>query len=125
IHQGNRGARTPSGSAVQIDCDPNCTAKRPDEGREHGRISRLLDKTVDDPLALFTAALAIATMAWALAVRIQVRDARKSSEQQLRAYVSIEPELVLNFEESGKRVGITFSARNHGKTPAGELCVDF
>jgi hypothetical protein len=78
-------------------------------------------KIYDDPLIAFTALLAIATVSLVLVVLCQVRDARRSSERQLRAYVFIEsvlfaqPDTPTSTDEPW-RIHIVF--KNYGQTPA-------
>src|SRR6266511_1218424 len=79
--------RTHLSAAVQIDCDPNCTAKNPEENRNQNYITRIFYKTVDDPLAILTGILAVATVFLVLTVLCQVRDFRRLSKLEARAYV--------------------------------------
>lgn len=72
---------------LQIECDPNCTAKPAQQGQQHSRISRFVEKTFDDPLALFTAILALATAVLAFMVLLQVKDGRKANRTLERAYL--------------------------------------
>jgi len=105
---------------VQIDCDPNCAAKHPKGDAYESAIARLFGKTVDEPLALFTAILALATLALALFVGIQVRDARLSSERQLRAYVLFKSgELIVQLDVARPFYRIHYlKVQNTGQTPA-------
>lgn len=110
----DKGSHTASG--VQIECDPNCTAKHADGDRNNGAVARLLYKTVDDPLALFTAILDLATLGLVLFMGIQIKDARRSSERQLRAYVNVEKAEILNFGQGTVRLRVV--VKNSGQTPA-------
>lgn len=76
--------------ALQIECDPSCTAKEAEDHENANYIARLFYKTIYDPLALLTGALAIATFLLVLVVLGQLRDARETAKRQLRAYVGIE-----------------------------------
>lgn len=62
-------------------------------------------------------AAAVFTGLLALFAFVQVMDSRKSSERQLRAYLSVEPRKVANFYESGT-VRVDLLVHNHGQTPA-------
>src|SRR3984957_321092 len=57
----NNQPTTPNdASALQIECDPNCSAKNADDHRDKSRLTRLIDKTIDDPVALLTFFLGVA-----------------------------------------------------------------
>lgn len=107
-------------SRVQIECDPTCSAKNGDEHRNQSRIARFINKTTDDPVAVFTAVGAFATTFLFIGVLLQLKDARLSSERQLRAYVMIQTVRLENFSVGGTpEVRLVF--KNFGKTPATNL----
>src|SRR5271156_2954238 len=84
------GDRSRGGAAIDIECDPNCNAKPPNDDRNESYFSRVLRKTFDDPLTILTGVLALATFGLVVGVIFQVRDGRRSSERQLRAYLMIQ-----------------------------------
>lgn len=109
-HEANPNKRAERSSAVQINCDPNCTA----DGADHqgAAISQYLEKI--DPLTIVTLMLVIVVI-------VQVRDSRRSSERQLRAYVMIKR---VAFERPDTTDGdhqewpILVVVQNSGGTPA-------
>jgi hypothetical protein len=106
--------------AIQIDCDPACNAKRTDKNGNQNAFARFIRKTIEDPLTVFTAILAVATLALAGFMQLQIRDGRKSSERQLRAYVMIDTVKIENIRMGGEpEVKLTF--KNSGQTPATNL----
>jgi hypothetical protein len=62
-------------------------------------------------------------MLWLATVRL-VQGADKTSERQLRAYVSVEPKIVYNFGSTNLIV-IGVDTKNHGQTPATEISHDY
>jgi hypothetical protein len=115
----NSGSNT---AALQIECDPNCSAKRTDEHRDESRLARLINKTIDDPVALFTFFLGVATFLLVIVVLGQVKDGRESSERQLRAYVSVEGGII-GLIEVGRPIVWEVHCRNVGKTPANKVSI--
>jgi hypothetical protein len=103
------------GISLQIECNPNCSAKNADEHRDQSRLSRFIDKSIDDPVATFTLFLAVATVLLVGVVLMQVRDARISSERQLRAYVFNDHASLVDFDDIPT---IQVLIKNAGQTPA-------
>jgi hypothetical protein len=101
---------------VHIECEPNCAAKSSDDqSGEHAiywRINKLLQKTIDDPVAAFTGLLFIATcfLAW-----LAVSQSRDTHILQ-RAYIRAVPKGISNMT-TGEIVGHV-SFENVGKLPA-------
>jgi hypothetical protein len=105
--------RTKTTSALQINCDPNCST---DNANENGNwtISRFASKSLNDPLT-------VATLLLVLVVLWQVRDGRRSSERQLRAYLMIQDAKFARPNVSGgdnMTWAIHVIFKNFGKTPA-------
>jgi hypothetical protein len=69
-------------SFIQIKCDPNCASNKTDDNRNQPRFARLVDKTVDDPVGLYTLLLGTATLLLVGVVVYQVHDARSSADIQ-------------------------------------------
>lgn len=105
--------------ATEIECDPACSAKETKNHAEENRFVRLVRKTIDDPLAILTGLLAIATFWLVLVVLCQLRDARETAKRQLRAYLGVEK---LAFECPGIR-DKNYSPSNH--TTVGLIHKDF
>jgi hypothetical protein len=124
-HEANQdegaGQPTKDRPTVQIECDPNCSTKNSDENRNDGAVTRFFRKTLDDPLAAFTAILTIATIGLAFGVLFQIKDARASSERQLRAYVFISGARVVNATEGDGPLEAHVVVKNFGQTPAYKL----
>jgi hypothetical protein len=76
-------------------------------------------------IAIFTVFLGIATGFLWWATRNLVKEAKETSERQLRAYVSATPEKVLNWTNNFDAIGVTFRLKNHGQTPALEVASEF
>jgi Ca2+/Na+ antiporter len=72
-------------------------------------------------IAIFTVILAFATFYLWLATRALVRDAKETSQRQLRAYISANPSEISSAEKEERFVQITFILKNLGQTPAREL----
>jgi hypothetical protein len=107
--------------SLQVECNPNCSAKKTNEQGDQSRFSRFIDKSIDDPVAAFTLFLALATLFLVAAVLMQVSDARISSERQLRAYVVVS---FTGCEVPATANGVfVFQIRinNSGQTPAFDL----
>jgi hypothetical protein len=121
-------ADSDGGLSFQIECDPNCTGKDAKKDENQGRLSRLFDKTINDPIAILTGLLGLATIFLVIGVRFQIRDARDSSERRLRAYVSVMPSAIKRMT-SNEVFHFSFTLMNAGVTPAylvqhdGVLCV--
>lgn len=118
-HTENYEGHTKISGPLQIECDPNCSRKEAEEKRYDGRFSRLLDKTIEDPVSFWTCLLGVATLLLGAGVFIQIRDARISSERQLRAYVVIASGgiTLVNLREGGLGIQIHIILKNSGKTP--------
>ena len=74
-------------------------------------------------LALTTVALAVYTALLWRATRKLVGDAKASSEKQLRAYVSVTPSFMWNFDRT-TLVAIKCQLNNHGQTPAHDFFIE-
>jgi hypothetical protein len=70
---------------------------------------------------LFTVILALATIALFLATRGLVKEAEDTSERQLRAYVGISNNEVINYTPDGLNPRIVLQVKNFGQTPATNL----
>jgi hypothetical protein len=108
----------PSPTAIQIECDPNCANKNSEQHGHESRLARLINKTIDDPIAIFTFFLGLATFFLVLAVLRQASDARVSSERQLRAYVFISSANVTSVAEGNGVMEAHVNIKNFGQTPA-------
>src|ERR1700678_4213799 len=53
-------------AVAQPKCDPNCATKETNENSDKGWTARFVRKSLDDPLAVFTGVLALATMVLAI-----------------------------------------------------------
>lgn len=112
-------ATTPTSGSVEIECDPACVRKQSSEVHQQNRFAGLIYRTLDDPVALWTGLLALATFALGGLVAYQISDARRSNERQLRAYISIEanPDDTPIFDyANGLRIPLRMY--NRGQTPA-------
>ena len=119
-HANSNSEKTHGGNAttaIEIECDPNCAKKYSNEEGNESYLSRMIRKTLDDPLTILTGVLAIATFGLVIGVLIQVRDARIASERQLRAYISAKPSNLRGFIV-GQIPTAQFIVLNHGQTPA-------
>jgi hypothetical protein len=112
----NNQETTNQTKVLQIECNPNCTAKNPDEIRKTGPFVRVINKIIDDPI---TSGILIFNALLVLVVLSQVMEARKSSERQLRAYIVSTPGQQFR---QGATKGLKFEFRpfilNTGQTPA-------
>ena len=106
--------------SLQIECDPNCFAKNSEDHGDQPRFTRLINKTIDDPVALFTFFLGVATFFLVIVVLGQVKDARESSERQLRAYVFITAAKIHDFGIQSP-IKAQIIIKNSGQTPAYNL----
>lgn len=105
--------------ALQIECNPNCTVKNPKPIGDTRWFSRIIDKAIDDPA---TFGILMANFLLVLAVLSQVGEARKSTERQLRAYLSVETGI--SYRQSQKhRTRFEFRPNvvNNGRTPASDV----
>jgi hypothetical protein len=69
-------------------------------------------------IAIFTVILGIATgLLWMATDRL-VKGAERASQQQLRAYLSVNPFQILSSDQDERFVRIICNVRNHGQTPA-------
>jgi hypothetical protein len=104
--------RPEKSATVQINCDPNCAADNSDDNRNV--VSQFLHKLANDPLSIVTLLLVGVVV-------VQVRDGRRSSERQLRAYVVIKTVMFYrpntgDGDEQEWPIHLVF--RNAGQTPA-------
>jgi len=60
--QGVSDQSAPLKSGVQIECDPNCATKEPEDHQNENWAARFVRKSLDDPLASATVVLALATL---------------------------------------------------------------
>jgi hypothetical protein len=113
--QGNQ-ATADQTKILQIECDPNCTAKNSDELRNPRSFVRVINKIVDDPI---TSGILIANFLLVIGVILQVRESRRSSERQLRAYLSV---VIGAAVYQDRTLDLKFEAKplilNNGDTPA-------
>jgi hypothetical protein len=107
--------------AVHIECEPNCTAKAPENnGNEfsvYGLINDLFQKLIHDPVAFFTGLLFIATVLLAVIAGNQVKDSRAIQ----RAHVFVHaPQSEFLRDTAERIVGLRFwvNWKNSGTTPA-------
>jgi len=77
-------------------------------------------KITDTLLVGVTFLLFLATLALWLATQDLVKDAKHTAERQLRAYISMNPEIIRGFGHTEKIV-VDFLTKNHGSTPAFEI----
>jgi hypothetical protein len=93
-HQKVTDHAAPSKFGVQIECDPNCAAQQAEQNANEGPIARVVRKTLDDPLTLFTAVLAFGTLFLALYTAVVARATRRAADHiptVERAYLFIGP----------------------------------
>jgi hypothetical protein len=76
-----------------------------------------LERFETDPVATFTGLLFFATLALWWSTRSLVKDAKDSTERQLRAYIGIEHAFI-TAGKYGRDVEIKIIIKNHGQTPA-------
>jgi hypothetical protein len=110
---------TPPSTKIQIECEPNCAAKHPDDSRYNpGALKRYFLKTIDDPVAGFTGLLFVATIILALIARNQMRDSRAIQ----RAYVAVTPHGVHQYHQAGNvgddNIACVVGFKNVGNLPA-------
>ena len=101
---------------VQIECDPNCASKAADKSGEQSRLTRLIDKTFDDPIALLTAFLLLAN---GLLTIVAVQQAKQTKILQ-RAHLSVEP-LGIKCRKEDASWFATVGIANSGNLPANSL----
>ena len=104
---------------AEIECDPNCAAKEPEKYRYEGWPARFVRKSLDDPLAVFTALLALATMALATYTAVVARATKRAAEhipRVERAYIFADV-FFKNVGFGGISTGVVISISNYGKTP--------
>jgi hypothetical protein len=114
--------------AVNIECDPNCARKDPDKKENQSYVAWFYDKLRGDPIILLTTILALANIFLVILVSFQVRDARKSSERQLRAYLFLESTTPTDGTtinppqpEMANVPGASLLFKNSGQTPAYDI----
>jgi hypothetical protein len=107
---------------MDIKCDPYCTANNSNQEIGKEQFPTMLAKFSEDPIELITAIIAFANIVLAILICVQIRDGRKSSERQLRAYVGVEvsKEDKQSFNPGGNTTVILMIA-NRGATPAYKL----
>ena len=116
------GARV---TGIQIECDPNCSAKNPDDHRNESALARFFRKTLDDPLIAFTGVLAVATFVLAIYTGT-VANATKAAAEHIprveRAYVSGGAGFpTQKLPAGGTQIDFSklqVTINNYGKTPA-------
>jgi hypothetical protein len=77
--EGGSNEQRRSGNNTATSENPNKTVRQ--------WLAVIYNKTIDDPVTLFTAVLAVSTIALWLSTRRLAKDARISGERQLRAYI--------------------------------------
>jgi hypothetical protein len=101
-------ARDKSGSEV---------AKNQQDAPEHVSLWGYSMKFGELLLSIVTLLLFLATVGLVLATWLLVRDAKKSSERQLRAYISVRPRTAIDVYAE-RTPTVTFQVINTGQTPA-------
>jgi len=76
-------------------------------------------------IAIFTVILGIFTVSLAGSTQELVRETSQTGERQLRAYISIDPKLVINWTNQPEKIGVSFNIKNHGLTPGNEILYNF
>jgi hypothetical protein len=76
-------------------------------------------------IAVFTIILALSTIFLWGATADLVHDAKDASRRQLRAYISIIPKDVMNWNNQPHRVGVQIHIKNHGRTPGFNIRYNF
>lgn len=105
---------------IQIECDPNCSAKKSNDHRNettvYGLIYNYLEKMVTDPVAGFTGLLVVVTALLGLIARIQIKDSR--AVQRAHIFV-LSPQSELRLDNNGLIVGLRLWViwKNSGTTP--------
>lgn len=84
-------------------------------------ITNYFFKTVDEPVALFTCMLFIATVLLWLVTQAILREASKTSQRQLRAYLFVHKAIFTDITSDGFKV--ILKIRNFGQTPAYKILV--
>jgi hypothetical protein len=101
---------------LQIECNPNCTAKNSDGIRNSGLGMRIVNKLIDDPA---TSGILIANFLLVIAVLTQVGDGRRTTKRELRAYLTV---VVGGAVYQERPKNLKFEAKpvmlNTGRTPA-------
>jgi hypothetical protein len=69
----------------------------------------------------FTGGLVFATVMLCIATGWLVLEGKRSSDRQLRAYLSATPKLAMNWMNPGFNIGISINLHNHGQTPASHI----
>lgn len=120
---------SPSQAGIKIECDPNCAAESPNQNANEGPIARLVRKTVDDPLTLFTAILAVGTLMMAIYTAVVAR-ATKTAADHIptveRAYLFGGPTKIEALADKNV-TNFKLIVDNSGKTPAiiNEVCIRY
>jgi hypothetical protein len=109
ISGGDEAQHTPPGLE-----NPSGTEKKED-GANHAQDAEIWGVKRGEWL-LFLATLGLWYATWSL-----VRDAKETSQRQLRAYLSANPTQIASAEREERFVQITFKLKNHGQTPAREI----
>jgi hypothetical protein len=78
-----------------------------------------------DPVAVFTGILAVCTILLVGAGAWQVVTARAAVRRQLRAYISITPKIILNWQNVSDKIGVSFDIKNHGQTPGTNIIFNY
>ena len=103
--------------SFQIECNPNCSAKNTDNDSNRTTFERAVAKFLEDPIEFIIGVIAVANMILAGLVIIQIRDSRKSSERQLRAYLFTEI-TEKPFFDADREILVVLRLINRGQTPA-------
>jgi len=113
--------RTPA-IRIQVECDPECSAKRSYESGVESWLKKYLQKVRDDPVGGFTGLLFVATLLLAYIAARQVKDSR--AIQRAHVFV-LSPGYRFNFDNHGTIVGLRLWVilKNSGTTPASNMTV--
>jgi hypothetical protein len=107
---------------IQVECDPECSAKRSYESGVEPWLKKYLQKVRDDPVGGFTGLLFVATLLLAHIAARQVKDSR--AIQRAHVFV-LSPGYRFNFDNHGAIVGMRLWVilKNSGTTPASNMTV--
>lgn len=135
--QGVTQHAAPTHFGVQIECDPNCTAEKPNQNANEGAVARLFRKTVDDPLILFTFLLAVGTIILAIYTAVVARATKTAAEhiprvERAHLFITIRTHNIRDLFQVGRLYDnsptmhpnpmewpvVEYVLKNYGKTPA-------
>lgn len=99
----------------RYECSAYCATS---EESKPSYFSQLRAKTLDDPVALWTCLLALGTLGLAGSAIYQIREARRTSERQLRAHVGAQADSTLPNLSFGHKQTWRVIFKGYGQTPA-------